>query len=170
MRWEYRDDSSNKDYQNAPSILEMPGTYRRLMSRGEGSPKFLLYVAKDYSSQIIGLRWELTNEYDPTLQEHRSKRTDLTEGQPIFKLWNHQITGHPLPRNMTLNQYIDLLDQSQIQEIFHEHLSDEDFSFTNIDTPHRFLTYQNTNNSNRQVLLFDSRSWYDAINKQVMYE
>ena len=129
----------------------------------------MLYVSKDYSDQIIGQRWQVTDEYDPTLIDHQERGANqLNKGEPIIKLWNGVITDHPLPRNLTLNQYVDLLDESQIDDIFDRHLDTNDWSFYNIDTPHQFLTYQNTDNPRRRVMLFNSNIHYNSINKQVI--
>jgi len=170
-RWEYRDDSSNKDYQINSVSGNLPDINQRLLSRGYGSTKFLLDVGKDYSKQNIGLRWEVTNEYDPTLKDHQERGGNhLDTSQPVLKLWNVIITDHPLPRNLTLNQYIDLLDNSQIDDIFTKYLDDNDWSFSNISSPHQFLTYQNTNNPNRRVMIFDIYFIsFNSINKQEIF-
>ena len=170
-RWEYRDDSSNKDYQINSVSGNLPDINQRLLSRGYGSTKFFLYVGKDYSDQIIGLRWEVTDEYDPTLIDHQERGVNhLDTSQPVLKLWNVIITDHPLPRNLTLNQYIDLLDNSQIDDIFTKYLDDNDWSFSNISSPHQFLTYQNTTNPNRRVMIFDIYFIsFNSINKQEIF-
>ena len=168
--WEYRDDSSNKDYQINSVSGALPDIRKRLLSRGYGRPKFLLYVGKDYSDQIIGLRWQVTDEYDPTLKDHQDRGgRHLEKGKPVLKLWNEIITDHPLPRNMTLNQYIDLLDQSQLQDIFNRYLDSNEWSFSNISSPHQFLTYQNTDNPNRRVMIFSGNYIFNSINKQEIF-
>ena len=170
QRWEYRDDSSNKDYQINSVSGALSDIKKRLLSQGYGTPKFLLYVGKDYSDQIIGLRWEVTDEYDPTLKDHQERGgKHLDTSQPVLKLWNQIITDHPLPRNLTLNQYIDLLDNSQIDDIFTKYLDDNDWSFSNISSPHQFLTYQNTNNPNRRVMIFSGNYSFNSINKQEIF-
>ena len=166
-RWVFRDDSSNKDYQINSIAGALPDIKNRLLSRGYGESKFLLYVAKDYSDQIIGLRWQVTDEYDPTLKAHKDRGgKHLQKGEPVLKLWNEIITDHPLPRNMTLNQYMDALPMKAIDHIFNKYLDSNEWGFSNIDSPHRFLTYQNTDNPNRRVMVFSSYYIYNSINKQ----
>lgn len=168
-KWKYRDDSSNKDYRKNKTD-QFSGAYRRLVDRGIGNPKFLLYVAKDYPTQIIALRWQFT-DYDPSNSEHLAKaQSDLQPSQAIFKLWNQVVTLHPLPRNLSLNQYIDLLDEGQIDDIFTDYLSGDDFSYVNINTPHQFLTYQNTDNPHRRIMIFDNIGFrQDSINKKLVF-
>ena len=134
--WEYQDDSSNLDYRTT-TAAELPDVKKRLLSRGHGRPKFLLYIAKDYSDQIIGLRWQVTDEYDPTLKDHQDKGgMHLQTGLPVLKLWNETITDHPLPRNMTLNQYIDSLPMHVIDNIYTKYLDSNEWTFSNISSPH----------------------------------
>jgi len=168
--WEYHDDSSNKDYQINSVSGALPDIHKRLLSRGYGRPKFLLYVGKDYSTQIIGLRWQVTNEYDHTrdVLVNRGGR-HLEKGKPVLKLWNEIITDHPLPRNMTLNQYIDSLPMHVIDNIYTKYLDSNDWSFSNISSPHQFLTYQNTNNPNRRVMAFSGNYIFNSINKQEIF-
>lgn len=169
-RWEYRDDSSNLDYRINPTRQNYPDIEKRLLSRGYGDPQFLLYVAKDYSNQIIGLRWQVTDEYDPTLKDHREKGgSHLETGKPVLKLWNEIITDHPLPGNMTLNQYIDSLPIQVIENIYTKYLDSNEWSFSNIDTPHRFLTYQNTDNPNRRIMVFNPYYIFNSINKEEIF-
>ena len=168
--WEYQDDSSNRDYRINSVSGALPDIHKRLLNRGYGRPKFLLYVAKDYSDQIIGLRWEVTDEYDPTLKDHQDRGgMHLQTGLPVLKLWNETITDHPLPRNMTLNQYIDSLPMHVIDNIYTKYLDGNEWSFSNIDTPHRFLTYQNTDNPNRRVMIFSGNYIFNSINKQEIF-
>ena len=167
--WEYQDDSSNLDYRTT-TAAELPDVKKRLLSRGHGRPKFLLYIAKDYSDQIIGLRWQVTDEYDPTLKDHQAKGgKHLEKGKPVLKLWNEIITDHPLPRNMTLNQYIDSLPMHVIDNIYTKYLDSNDWSFSNISSPHQFLTYQNTDNPNRRVMIFSGNYIFNSINKQEIF-
>lgn len=168
--WEYRDDSSNQDYQINSRSRVLPDIYRRLLNRGYGGPKFLLYVAKDYSDQIIGLRWQVTNEYDPTLKDHQDKGgRHLEQGAVVLKLWNEVITDHPLPRNMTLNQYIDSLPMHVINNIYTKYLDSDNWSFSNVSSPHQFLTYQNTDNPHRRVMIFYGNYIFNSINKQEIF-
>lgn len=173
-RWDYRDDSSNTDYRadGNPTInraKRYAAIKRRLLSQGYGTSKFLLYVAKDYSDQIIGVRWEVTDGYDPDLNAHKERGgKHLVEDEPVIKLWNEVITDHPLPRNLTLNQYIDLLDDSQIDDIFTKYLDSDNWSFSNISSPLQFLTYQNTDNPNRRIMIFSAYYIYNSINKQAI--
>jgi len=167
--WEYQDDSSNLDYRTT-TAAELPDVKKRLLSRGHGRPKFLLYIAKDYSDQIIGLRWQVTDEYDPTLKDHQAKGgKHLEKGKPVLKLWNEIITDHPLPRNMTLNQYIDSLPMHVIDNIYTKYLDSNEWTFSNISSPHQFLTYQNTNNPHRRVMIFSGNYIFNSINKQEIF-
>jgi len=171
-KWEYRDDSSNKDYQINSVAGALPDIKKRLLRRGYGDAQFLLYVAKDYSDQIIGLRWEVTYKYDPTLKAHKDRGgKHLQKGEPVIKLWNEVITDHRLPRNMTLNQYMDSIPMEAIEKIFTKYLDDDNgWSFANISSVHQFLTYQNTNNPHRRVMLFNPYYIYNSINKQEIFK
>ena len=169
-RWVFRDDSSNKDYQINSIAGALPDIKNRLLSRGYGESKFLLYVAKDYSDQIIGLRWQVTDEYDPTLKAHKDRGgKHLQKGEPVIKLWNEVITDHPLPRNMSLLQYIDSLPMHVIDNIYTKYLDDDNWSFANISSVHQFLTYQNTDNPHRRVLVFSAKYIFNSINKQEIF-
>ena len=70
---------------------------------------------------------------------------------------------------MTLNQYIDSLPMHVIDNIYTKYLDGNEWSFSNIDTPHRFLTYQNTDNPNRRVMIFSGNYIFNSINKQEIF-
>jgi hypothetical protein len=172
--WEIKEDSENKDYQNLPP--HSPASEARYIARGVGTPKFLLYKAKDYN-QIIGLRWELTDEFDPLNPDHiETAYAGIDITKPVFKLWNETLNeskhidySGKFYENMS--QYIGSLDNEQIDDIFNNYLSDEantDFDYSNIDTPQQYLRFQNTGNSERSVFLFEGTLIYNSINKQVI--
>tara|TARA_R110000751_G_scaffold169415_1_gene275800 strand:+ start:49 stop:567 length:519 start_codon:yes stop_codon:yes gene_type:complete len=168
--WEIKEDSENKDYQNLPPHSR--ASEARYIARGVGTPKFLLYRAKDYN-QIVGLRWELTDEFDPLNPEHTEHAYAIDITEPVFKLWNETLdeSKHIDYTGKSMSQYIGSLSNEQIDDIFNNYLSDEantDFGYSNIDTPQQFLRFQNTGNSERSVFLFEGTLIYNSINKQVI--
>jgi len=172
--WEIKEDSENTDYQNLPP--HSPASEARYIARGVGT-KFLLYKAKDYN-QIVGLRWELTDEFDPLNPDHiKHAYADIDITEPVFKLWNEVLIESEHIDDIygkfyeNMSKYIGSLDNEQIDDIFNNYLSDEantSFSYSNIDTPQQFLRFQNTGNSERSVFLFEGTLIYNSINKQVI--
>lgn len=165
--WKIKEDSENKDYQNLPP--HSPASEARYIARGVGT-KFLLYKAKDYN-QIIGLRWELTDTFDPQKSSHLARaQADIDVNEPVFKLWN-QVIYDNADGYTSMKDYLLSLSNEQIDDIFNNYFSDEantDFAYSNIDTPQQFLRFQNTGNSERSVFLFEGTLIYNSINKQVI--
>ena len=163
-RWKIKNDSDNADYWRE----EWQGKGARLLKIGMGTPKFLLYKAKDYN-QIIGIRWELTDTFDPQKSSHLARaQADIDVNEPVIKLWN-QVIYDNAHGNTSMKDYLLSLSNEQIDDIFNDSLSEPShYSYANINTPIQFLTYQNSNNSERVLFLFDGRTFYNSINKQVI--